>query len=182
MSSSKSSTDPGVSGARGEIVLARLGRPKGLKGEIWLHLNTDRPEAVLGPGPHRLSDGTIVEVERLTNQNGRWLWTLAGFTREALAALVNRDVVAAPTELPAREDGVFSEIEIVGLKVVDTLGRARGRIVRIERRYEIDTWIVEDDAGREGEIPAVSEFVRAVDVKSGIVTVEPNSILTQEES
>ncbi|MEK8023719.1 MAG: ribosome maturation factor RimM [Candidatus Hydrogenedentota bacterium] len=182
MSSSKSSTEEsGDESARDEsVTLARLGRPKGLRGEIWLHVNTDRARSVLGPGTYVLQSGRSVRVEELKEQNGRWLWTIAGLSREEMAALVNDRIVVAARDLPPRPDGEYGEHEIIGLTVVDSDGRTRGRIARIDHRYEIDTWIVACGNGREGEIAAVAEFVKKVDLESGIVTVDSGAILEEE--
>lgn len=100
---------------------------------------------------------------------------------EKIQSLTGGIVVIAQEQLPERgddlEEGEYSESDIIGLAVEDTLGRARGRVVRIERRYEVDTWIVEDERGHEGQLPAVGEFIQKVDLDGGIITVTPNSIL-----
>lgn len=161
------------------VALARLGRPRGLKGEISLHPVTDRPLEVLArPGTYRLEDGRTIEVAELLDRGGKFGWRIKGSpTPEALTPFVNAIVVADAEALPERGEDEYDEAEIIGCRVVDTLGRERGVIVRIEHRYEIDTWVVQTPRGSEGEIPAVAEFIQSVDVTGRIVTVTPGSIL-----
>lgn len=162
-----------------EIVLARLGRPRGLKGEIWLHVASDRPDVVLAPpGPFRLRDGRSLRVEALRPVSGGWTWVLEGKpARELVAQWTNALVVTKASELPPRSDGEFAEHEIIGMQVVDDLGRERGHIVRVEHRYEIDTWILQDVRGREGEIPAVARYIRDVDRDKRLITVTADGIV-----
>ena len=161
------------------IVLARLGRPRGTDGEITLHLETDRPDVVLaGPGRYLLDDGREIEVEELIERNGRWSWVVAGRPpREELAGYVHRAVVAEPTRLPPRDDGEIDEHRLIGCRLLDPEGAALGVVTGVERRYEIDTWLIQLTDGRAAEIPAVAEFILAVDLDRRAVTVEPRGIL-----
>jgi len=154
-----------------------------LKGEVRLHLlSTDRPEEVLGPGRHALADGRFVDVVELVERNGQWSWMLGpDWPPEKIQSLTGGIIVIEQEKLPERaddlEEGEYSEADIIGLSVEDTLGRKRGRVVRIERRYEVDTWIVENDKGQQGQLAAVGVFIKNVDLECGVITVTPNSIL-----
>ncbi len=160
-------------------MLARLGRPRGLKGEIWLRLETDRPETVLAPpGPYRLRDGRTVAVEELRPVGGGYTWVVAGRPqREELALLTNAVVVVRASELPPRPDDELAALEVVGMKVVDGDGHHLGTITRIEQRYEIDTWIILTGPGREAEVPAVSDFILNIDKEARVVTIDPSGLL-----
>jgi 16S rRNA processing protein RimM len=162
------------------IVLARIGRPRGMRGEILLHLETDRPASVLSaPGRYLLDDGRAIEVEELIERNGRWSWVVKGRPpREDLAEYVNGVVVADPTRLPPRDDGEIDEHRLIGCRLLDPDGAALGVITGVERRYEIDTWLVRLTDGREAEIPAVAAFILAVDLDRRAVTVAPHGILS----
>lgn len=145
-----------------------------------MHLETDRPEEVLaGPGTFRLADGRSIAVEALVRYGDTWCWVIEGRPmREDLARYAQAKVVIDASELPKREDeDGWGEHEIIGMAVCDESGARLGRIVRIERRYEVDTWVMEDEQGREAEFPAVDEFVLEVDLASGIVTVNPAGIV-----
>jgi 16S rRNA processing protein RimM len=178
MSAERSVPAPGSIATR-LVALARLGRPRGLKGEISLHPVTDRPQDVLSkPGVYRLEDGRTIEVDEFLDRGGKFGWRIKGAPGpEALAPYVNAVVVADPAALPERGEGEYDEAEIIGCRVIDTLGRERGAIVRIDHRYEIDTWIVRTPRGEEGEIPAVAAFIQSVDVAERLVTVTPEAIL-----
>jgi 16S rRNA processing protein RimM len=159
--------------------LARIGRPRGLKGEMVLHAATDRPFEVLSkPGAYRLEDGRTIEIEELIDHGGKLCWRVKGSPpRESLTAYVNAVVVTDAASLPERDADEYDEAEIIGCRIVDTLGRERGVIVGIDHRYEIDTWIARTTQGLEGEIPAVAEFIKSVDIVERVVTVTPDAIL-----
>lgn len=163
------------------IQLARLGRPFGVRGEIWLQVLTDRPAEVLSAAKeYRLLDGRRVSVVALLRHGPKWSWRLAVPAGEPDARgfagrFTNAVVVATADELPARAAGELTEHEVIGMKVVDTTGRARGEIVRIERYSATDTWIVRDGEGREHDLLARKRFIANVDREARIVTVEPHS-------
>lgn len=165
-----------------EIVLARLGRPRGLKGEIWLRLETDRPEDVLAPpGPYRLRDGRSIRVEELRAVGDGWTWVVEGRpAREEVARYTNGVVVVHASELPPRVDGEVAEHEVLGLKVVDESGEPIGTIVRVERRYEVTTWILETVGLTEAEVPVVDEFLLSVDLDRRVATVKRSGVLETE--
>lgn len=163
------------------IQLARLGRPFGVRGEIWLQVLSDRPEEVLaGAKEYRLLDGRRVSVAELLKHGPKWSWQLAVPAGEPDARgfagrFTNAVVVARPDELPARGADELTEHEVIGMKVVDTTGRARGEIVRVERYSATDTWIVRDGEGREHDLLARKRFVVSVDRAARVVTVELHS-------
>lgn len=165
-----------------EVVLARLGRPRGLKGEIWLRLETDRPEDVLAPpGPFRLRDGRTIRVEELRAVGDGWTWVVEGRpAREEVARYTNGVVVERASRLPGRPEGEMDEHEVVGLQVVDTEGRNVGTIVRVDRRYEVETWVLQTDGLTEAEVPAVAEFVVGIDRARRIATVKREGVLETE--
>lgn len=165
-----------------EVVLARLGRPRGLKGEIWLRLETDRPEDVLAPpGPFRLRDGRTVRVEELRAVGDGWTWVLEGRpAREEVARYTNGVVVARASELPFRPEGELAEHEILGLHVLDESGEPLGTVIRVEHRYEIPTWILETVSLTEAEVPAVNEFLLDVDLVRRIAKVKRSGVWETE--
>ncbi|RMH59381.1 MAG: 16S rRNA processing protein RimM [Candidatus Hydrogenedentota bacterium] len=188
-SNSKSSTDPNRPGTDPDrrdresalVHLARIGRPRGVKGEVILHLLTDRPEEVLGtPGEYLLLDGRTIPVKKLGMVAKKWIWRLdvppEVSPRDFAARFTNAVVVAPPETLPPLDDDTFSEFELSSFQVLDTTGRILGRFLRLERHYEIDTWVIETEDGREFDIPAVKEFIPDVDRKRRIIVIDPKAL------
>lgn len=161
------------------VVLARLGKPRGLKGEVVLHIETDRPREVLGPGNYTLSDGQKIDVLELVDcGNDKWSWMLGPeWPPERIKSLANTEVVVPADALPPRGEGEYSESDIVGLTVIDTLGRERGTVVRIERRYEIETWIIAEPRGTESELAAIESYIKEIDLERRTLTIAPNALL-----
>ncbi|MBL4889621.1 MAG: 16S rRNA processing protein RimM [Candidatus Lindowbacteria bacterium] len=167
-----------------EIVhIAKIGRPFGTAGELTLHLFTDRPEEVLAaPGTFPLEDGREISVSKLKQRGQKWTWQVhfpepkPKDPRGEAAKFTNAIVICSADSLPSREEGEYSHYELVDFEVFDTTGKKIGILVRIERYYEVDTWIVEDAKHEEIQIPAVSEFIlevnqsdKKITIKSGII-------------
>ncbi|OIO32811.1 MAG: 16S rRNA processing protein RimM [Candidatus Hydrogenedentes bacterium CG07_land_8_20_14_0_80_42_17] len=155
-----------------KILLARLGKPHGLKGEIELHLETDRPLEVLAPGVYSLDDGRVIEVEELIVRGGKCFWVIANKpNREVVAQYTNSCIIVDSNSLPPRKDG-YNDFELIGLDVRNSNGKLIGKIVGVEHRYEIDTWLIKGSDSRQGEFPAVSEFIKSVDISAGVVILK----------
>lgn len=142
-----------------------------------MHLLTDRPHEVFTvPADYDLEDGRTVRIEALTRRGNRWTCQIGGddsgeHPRDRAARMTGAVLVRTVDELPPRPDGEYSDFQIVGCRVEDSSGRTLGEISRIERRYEVDTWIIAGDGGMEGEIPAVAEFILNVDLDRRVIVV-----------
>ena len=127
-------------------VIARIGKPHGLHGEVTVQLHTDEPE-------RRLAVGTAIDTEAATGtgvpraltvrstrvHNGVWLVAFEEIPDRTGAESLRgtRLVVDAADVLPADdEDDVFTEEQLRGLTVVDPAGTVlgSGRRARARRR------------------------------------------------
>ncbi|MGG5258540.1 ribosome maturation factor RimM [Phycicoccus avicenniae] len=161
-------------------VIARIGKPHGLRGEVTVQLHTDEPE-------RRLAVGAVLDTEA-TSGSGvpraltvrstrvhRGIW-LVGFEEvpdrtgaEGLRG--TRLVIEAEDAGPAEDDeDTFSEEQLVGLAVHDPDGERLGEVVGLVLGPQ-DRLAVRLTDGREGEVPFVAALVPEVDVAGGRVVV-----------
>ena len=145
----------------GLLEVGKLGRPHGVRGEIYLTLTSDRPERKL-PGTRFFIGGAWRTIESIRPANDRFLVVLDGLgVREEAAKLTNEVVYGEPIDDPA----ALWVHDLVGARVVGVDGADFGTCVAV-----IDNPahpIIETDAGTLIPIPFVSSYV------DGIVSVDP---------
>ncbi|MFD8995681.1 ribosome maturation factor RimM [Streptomyces sp. L500] len=161
-----------------QLVVGRIGRAHGIKGEVTVEVRTDEPELRLGPGAVLATDpaGTgplTVETGRV--HSGRLLLRFAGVTdRTAAEALRNTLLIADvdPDETP-EDPEEFYDHQLMDLDVVTVDGTVVGRIAEISHLPSQDLFIVERPDGSEVMIPFVSEIVTEIDLDGQRAVVDP---------
>jgi 16S rRNA processing protein RimM len=159
-----------------EVIVGRLGRARGLAGEMYVDLRTDSPERRFRPGS-RLWAGRDLTVRHFRAQGAQGARGLVSFDqvrdRSAAEQLTGRDLVARvdPGETPDQA-GEFFDHQLVGLTVVTTTGQPVGRLTRVDHLGHQDLLAVDTAAG-ERLVPFVDELVPEVDLSAGQLVVRP---------
>jgi 16S rRNA processing protein RimM len=165
-----------------EVVVARVGRPHGVRGEVSVELRTDEPE-------RRFADGTVLDVRpaggthsatcpaRLTitasrTHQDRLLLTFAEIgdrnAAEALrGALLVTDVAGQVPEDPEE----FYDHQLVGLAVVTLDGVPAGTVAEVVHTGAQDLLVVRRAGREDALVPFVTALVPEVDVVTGRVVV-----------
>ncbi|MEU6622188.1 ribosome maturation factor RimM [Streptomyces litmocidini] len=161
-----------------QLVVARIGRAHGIKGEVTVEVRTDEPELRLGPGAVLLTDPASVgplTIETGRVHSGRLLLRFEGVRdRNAAEALRNVLLIAEvdPTEMPEEEDEYYDH-QLIDLDVVLTDGTEIGRITEISHLPSQDLFIVERPDGTELMIPFVEEIVTEIDLEEQRAVIDP---------
>nr|WP_202471628.1 ribosome maturation factor RimM [Streptomyces sp. SID4921] len=167
------------------MVVARIGRAHGIKGEVTVEVRTDEPELRLGPGavlatePAQAGPLTI-ETGRV--HSGRLLLRFEGVRdRTAAEALRNILLIAEvdPEELP-EDPEEFYDHQLMDLDVVLADGTEIGRITEITHLPSQDLFIVERPDGSEVMIPFVEEIVSEIDLEEQRAVITPPPGLIDE--
>ena len=165
-----------------EVLVGRIGRAHGLRGEVTIAPTTDSPEQRFAPGS-RLSSPT---AGTLTVTQSRWqagtlvvAFDTAG-DRSAAEALRGAELWAEidPADTAAEE---FHDTALIGLAAVDPSGAARGRVVRVLHLPAQDVLVLDTPQG-ERLVPFVTELVPEVDLAGGRVVIDPIPGLLDEVS
>ena len=167
------------------IVVGRVGRPHGIRGEVVIGVRTDEPDlrfamgAVLDVGSS--PDEEPADAGRLTVASARWhsgqlLVAFAGITdRTAAAELTGSWLSVDSSQLPelAGPDE-FRDHELIGLAVRTSAGQPVGVVTGV-LHYGQDLLVVQRADGAEGEclVPFVKAIVPEVDVRAGVVVIDP---------
>jgi 16S rRNA processing protein RimM len=162
-------------------VLARIGKPHGLNGEVTVQLHTSDPEA-------RLAVGAVLDTEAGTGtgvpraltvrstrvHNGIWLVAFEEIPDRTGAESLRgtRLVVEGPAPVAEDEDDVWAEADLVGLRVVDPSGAVLGEVAGLVVGAAQDRLVVRLPDGRSAEVPFVAAIVPEVDVEGGRIVLD----------
>jgi 16S rRNA processing protein RimM len=164
------------------VVIARVRRAHGTRGEITVEPLSDFPERL-----NSLKEVLIKEDDRKPLRVGiesiRWKGglalvklagvddrTRAGEYAGSLLGLTRADIPPAGAE-------EYYFFDLVGCKVVDGSGEEVGVVDEVLRMPANDVLVVraarDPEAGKEMLIPAVKQVVKKVDLDAGTITIEP---------
>ena len=163
------------------MVVGRIGRPHGVRGQVTVEVRTDDPDLRFVPGAVLLTEPA--ERGPLTVAACRWhrdvllvtLETPAGPVegREAAEALRNTLLLVEVTALPELEDpDVFYDHQLVGLTAQLTDGSVLGEVTAV-RHEGAELLVVRRPEGGELLVPFVSAIVPTVDLAAGHLVVDP---------
>jgi 16S rRNA processing protein RimM len=110
------------------LLVGRVTRAHGLRGEVVVDLLSSEPEVRLAMGAVLESDRGPLQVVAARPHQDRWLVTFAGVsTRESADELRGTELRAAPIDDP---DALWVH-DLVGVEVVDAAGTRRGAVVAV---------------------------------------------------
>ncbi|MGW2814617.1 ribosome maturation factor RimM [Streptomyces sp. NPDC001415] len=161
-----------------QLVVARIGRAHGIKGEVTVEVRTDEPELRLSPGAVLTTDPASVgplTIETGRVHSGRLLLRFEGVRdRTGAEALRNTLLIADvdPAELPEEPDEYYDH-QLMDLDVVLTDGTEVGRITEITHLPSQDLFIVERPDGTEVMIPFVEQIVTEIDLETQRAVIDP---------
>jgi len=155
------------------LAVGKLRRPHGLHGEIIMDVLTDFPE--------RLHPGITLyvgpEYQPLRLRSRRWhaaalLVTFEGYdTPEQAGEYRNQMAYVTTADRPPLPEGEYYHHQLIGLKVISEQGELLGKVTEILATGANDVYVVRGEIGAEILIPAVDEFVQAVDLDRGELRV-----------
>ncbi|MEY2474666.1 MAG: rRNA processing protein RimM [Actinomycetota bacterium] len=127
------------------LLVGRVDKPHGLRGEVVVSLTTNRDERV-APGARLYldnEDGRELVVLTSIPFMHRWIVAFDGvFDRNASDAIAHRDLYAEPLDDP---DALWVH-ELVGKRVVDQHDVDRGPVVAVEANPASDLLVLESGA------------------------------------
>ena len=180
------------------LIVGRIGRPHGIRGEVIVGVRTDEPDlrfvvgAVLdvertlsGPGRTGEGSGVAVADDQLTVASARWhsgqlLVAFAGITdRTAAGELTGSWLSVDSSQLPESTDpDEFRDHELIGLSVRTSAGDTVGVVADV-LHYGQDLLVVRQDGDQDGDkageylVPFVKAIVPEVDVSAGVLVIDP---------
>lgn len=167
--SSRSSTDqPGTDPTAGELILVgRIRRPHGVHGAVVVESLSDNPQRFAAGSRLWTDAGGHLTVERAQEHRGALLvWFETVEDRDAAEALRGAELSVPESEVPAPEEGVWYQYQLVGCRCHDAAAGELGTVLEVLEDGGGLLLLVEDDAGRRLPVPFVAAFLRRVDVEA----------------
>jgi 16S rRNA processing protein RimM len=173
------------------LVVGRIARAHGLKGEVAVEPRTDEPDRRFAAGARlhaRRNRPGAVAHEALTVTGTRWHSGRLLVTFEELADRTAAEeargtvlvVPVDPEETPEDPDE-FYDHQLVGLAVEDADGQRLGTVVAVAHGTGQDLLTVDVD-GDEVLFPFVAALVPVVDVRGGRLVVDDRPGLLRPET
>jgi 16S rRNA processing protein RimM len=164
------------------VVVGRIGRPHGVRGQVTVEVRTDDPDLRFAPGATLLTDPA--SRGPLTVAAARWhsgvlLLTLTGpdgapvADREAADDLRNTQLLVPVEDLPELEDpDSFYDHQLVGLVAALPDGEVVGEVTGV-RHEGTELLVVRRPDRPDLLVPFVSAIVPTVDLAGGRVVIDP---------
>ncbi|MDP1876688.1 MAG: ribosome maturation factor RimM [Actinomycetota bacterium] len=159
------------------VVVGRIGRPHGIRGEVTVEPRTDEPDERFAPGAVFALDERREDlvVERLHWHSGRLLVTFEGISdRNAAEALRGTllEVERADDDMP-EDPEEFYDSTLIGCVVDHVDGSRIGEVLDVLHLPAQDLLVVRVAGEREALIPFVSVIVPVVDLPGRRLVVDP---------
>lgn len=180
------------------VVVGRIGRPHGVRGEVTVEVRTDEPERRLADGTHLLAAtdpdaavGRMLVIERAWWHSGRLVLAFDGINdrnaAEELRGLLL--VVDRPDDELPEDPEEFYDIQLVGCRVELPTGDVIGVVREVIHLPAQDLLAVDRAAGLAADrveggevlIPFVQAIVPSVDIRAKRIVVDPPPGLLEPE-
>ncbi|MEI2712629.1 MAG: ribosome maturation factor RimM [Nocardioides sp.] len=165
-----------------EVVVGRVGKPHGLRGEVTIDVRTDEPDARFAPGvvlrvePPR---GSAWSARTVTVTSTRWHQgiLLARFEQVAdrTGAEGARGLILyadIPADATPEDPDEFYDHQLVGLTAYDLdTDTVLGTVTAIAHNAAQDLLTIRTPDGRDALVPFVTALVPEVDVGNGRIVI-----------
>jgi len=160
------------------VVVGRIGRAQGLRGEATVEVRTDAPEERFSPGAVLYPSGRAGLPEKITVagfrwQNGRLILAVDGFADRTSIEMLRGTLLETDVDVTEVADDEFHDLALVGLAVRARDGATLGRISEVLHLPAQDVLVVARvDEGPDLLVPFVLEMVPTVELTGGFVVVD----------
>ncbi len=166
------------------VAVARVAKPRGVKGEVACDLLTDFPERF-----DRIEELIAVSPDggrRRLRLEGHWLYgdrvvlKLGGFdSPEASAALVGGELAVPEAEAVELGEGEFYDWQLEGCRVETVEGREVGTVREVlHTGGEAPVLVIRGEDGRENLVPLAESICVEIDVDAKLIRVDaPEGLL-----
>lgn len=168
------------------LVIGKIHRPHGLKGDVVFEVITDFPER-LRPGvtvyvgdEHK----PVVILRRRSHSSSLLLRFEEYEDPTLLSSLTNKYVYVRADDRPALPEGEYYHHQLLGLQVITDQDQILGKLEKILETGANDVYIVRSENGPEILLPAIDPVILKIDLDSGCIIVHliPGLLPEQNQS
>jgi 16S rRNA processing protein RimM len=157
---------PPTAGGPEFLVIGKIRRPHGVKGDVVVEIYTDYPERII---PNKAvyigAKHAKLIINRRRQHNEGLLLGFEGVTSpEEAGRYRNQHLSILAFESPKLPKGRYYFHELIDLKVVDESGKNLGTIKEIIETGANDVYVIKNQNERELLLPAIPEVILSVDL------------------
>lgn len=159
------------------VAIAKIIKPRGLRGEVVADILTDFPERFdrLDDAIVLFPDGTRkdLKIDNAFFQKDRVVLTLSGVNSpEAAETFRNAEICVRETEAAQLDEGEFFDWQLEGCDVVTSNGDRLGTVREVMRTGGTEVLVV-DGPEKEYLIPFAESICTEVDIDKKTIVVDP---------
>lgn len=165
------------------LVVGRIGRAHGLRGEVTVEVRTDEPEVRFADGSVLVTDPESVgplKIVHAKNHSGRLLLTIEGIDDRTKAEHLRNTLLLADVDPEASSgEDEYYDFQLIGSSVAMKDGAKMGEVTDVIHLPSQDLLAFQYQ-GREVLIPFIHQFVPEVDIKAKRIVISPPPGLIEE--
>jgi len=164
---------PDQGGAPDYLVVGKLRRPHGVRGELWMDVLTDFPERLRsGLTVYAGENRKALHIRRCRSHGSSLLVTFEEFSDLETAGMLRNELLYVRADnIPILPEGEYYHHQILGLRVVDENGASLGTVVDILETGANDVCVVRSVSGVELLLPIVDSTILEIDLAEGFMRV-----------
>lgn len=165
------------------VVVGRVGRPHGVRGEVTVEVRTDDPGRRFAPGALLFSGEQPVTVAAARWHRGRMLLSLVGVDDRTGAETLRGRELSVDVDPAARpgDPEEFYDHQLIGLRAHTPGGEQLGEVAEVLHLPAQDVLVLRRPYGAEALVPFVRAVVPVVDLDAGMLVVDPPAGLLDAE-
>ena len=152
------------------VVVGRIGRAHGIRGELSIDPRTDEPQRRFAAGSSVVCAGRTYTIASSRPHQTKWLLKFDEVPDRTAAEALQGKMLEAdvdPTEIP--DDGYYDH-QLIGLRVVTDDGVESGEVTGVLHLPAHDLLTISTSGG-EVMVPFVEELIPEVDLAASTLTV-----------
>jgi 16S rRNA processing protein RimM len=158
------------------LVVGRIGRAHGVRGEATIEVRTDDPDARFPVGASLQTDPASHGPLTITSgrvHNGILLLGFAGISDRTAVEKLRNTLLLSDVDIDAEtSDDLYHVVQIKGCHVFLEDGREVGVVSDVLELPAQDTLVIETSGG-EKLVPFVNEIVPLIDIKNRKIVIAP---------
>jgi len=169
------------------IIVGKLGRPRGLSGDIYVIPDTDFPQRFVGLKKIYVKNRDRWEKRSLVSSrmvSGRPVLHFENVTTpEEAARLTNRDLAVLKGHTVTLPQDTYYIFDLVDCEVwEEKTNHYIGQLIDVERYPANDVYVIESASGKVLRCPVVKQYVKKIDIKGQKITIDTTGLLEEEKT
>jgi len=163
------------------VIVGRLGRPRGLCGDVYVTPATDYPERFHGMREIHVSTANGWEIMTIAETSMIGDRPVIKFenvdTPEAASRLTNRNLAVPKDQLVSLPDGEYFIFDLVGCAVIEhASGERVGEVIEVEQCPANDVYVVKTASSEPLLVPVVGRYVKSIDIAAKRIVVDTSGL------